>query len=184
MRMAWAVLALASLLAAAPSHGQERGKTTGPEGSEIGKGGYEPVAGDPGMFSIQLEGGGAFPQEGDSFDPPLFFGATASFWGSEFYRIDLSGAFVPGTDEVDIWEGMVGPLFRLLTYPMGFSLGVQAGVLVPTEGDTRFVLSPRAGLDLLPQSRLQLGIYANYDFTIGDVDRSILRTYLSLGYRF
>jgi hypothetical protein len=194
MRLILAFVSLAALLVASPSYAQARGKTTGPEGSEIGKGGYVPAAGEPGMFSLQVDFGGAFPNEG-SFSPPLFFGGTASFWGSEWYRIDLSGAFIPADDDVNVFEALVGPSVRFPIWPIGLSLGVQAGAYVPREsgdvdlpegaGDTRFVVSPRAGLDfLVEEQRLQLGLYANYDLTIGDVDLSIVRTYLSLGYRF
>jgi hypothetical protein len=178
-----ALVSLAALLAAPPSGAQSRGTTTGPEGSEIGKGGYVPASGGPGSFSLQLDGGGAFPVEG-SFSPPLFVGATATYWGTEYYRLDLSGAFIPATDAVDVWQALVGPSFRTISYPLGFSLGLQAGVQVPTEGDTRFVLSPRAGIDFLVEERILVGLSANYDFVVDDNDRSIVRTYLSVGYRF
>jgi hypothetical protein len=183
MRKVLAIASLAALLAASPSHAQSRGKTTGPEGSEIGKGGYEPASGGTGAFSLQVDGGGAFPTEG-SFSPPLFVGVTGTYWGSEYYRLDLSANYVPANDDVDVWEALVGPSLRMILYPMGLSLGVQAGAYLPTEGDARFVLSPRAGLDFLVEEHLQLGLNVNYDFTVGDSDLSIVRTYLSLGYRF
>lgn len=183
MRKVLAVIALASLLAAPPSLAQSRGTTTGPEGSEIGKGGYVPAAGAPGAFSLQVDGGGAFPRTG-SFSPPLFVGGTASYWGSDYYRLDLSGAFIPATDEVNVWEALVGPSFRMIAYPVGVSVGLQAGVYVPSKGDTHFVLSPKVGLDFLVEERILVGLNANYDFTVGDSDLSVVRTYLSLGYRF
>ena len=70
---------------------QDRGTTQGPEGSEIGKGGYVSGPGGLGGFSLTADGGGAITIKGGQFSPPLFAGLTASFWNADFYRIDLSG---------------------------------------------------------------------------------------------
>jgi hypothetical protein len=189
MRNALAVVSLASLLVAPSALGQERGTTTGPEGSEIGKGGYEPASSVAGSFSIRVEGGGAFPVEG-SFDQPFFVGGTASYWVDDFYRLDVSGAYIPtgndvGTgDDLAVWEALVGPSFHFLTYTVGLTLGVQAGVQLPSEGDEHFLISPRVGLDFLPDGPLLLGFAANYDWAVDDNDASITRAYLSLGVRF
>jgi hypothetical protein len=184
MRKVWTLVTMASLLAGSPVYAQSRGRTDGPEGSEIGKGGYKPASGGGGAFSLQLDAGGAFTTTGAQFSPPLFIGATATYWGTDYYRIDLSGVYVPANSAVDVWEALVGPSFRFVFYPVGFSLGLQAGAFLPSVGDTRFVLSPRAGMDFLVEEHLQLGLNANYDIPLGDTDLSIVRVYLSLGYRF
>ncbi|OFX24537.1 MAG: hypothetical protein A2V77_06680 [Anaeromyxobacter sp. RBG_16_69_14] len=181
MRKAWTLLTLAALLVAGPALAQGRGRTDGPEGSEIGKGGYSPSSG---AFSLQLDGGGAFTVAGGQFSPPLFIGATATYWGTDYYRLDLSGAYVPGNDSFHVWEALVGPSFRAMTYPLSFSAGLQAGAFIPSQGDTRFILSPRVGVDFLVESNLLAGLNANYDITLGDIDLSIVRVYLSVGYRF
>ena len=178
------LLTLASLLVTGPAFAQDRGRTDGPEGSEVGKGGYTRASGGGGAFSLQLDGGGAFTVKGGQFSPPLFVGATATYWGTDYYRLDLSGAYVPGKDSFHVWEALVGPSFRAMMYPLGFSLGLQAGAFIPSQGDTRFILSPRVGMDFLVESHLQAGLNANYDITLGDIDLSIVRVYLSVGYRF
>jgi hypothetical protein len=189
MRKALAIVSLASLLAAPVALAQDRGTTTGPEGSEIGKGGYEPGPGGSGSFSLQVDGGGAFPIEG-SFDTPLFVGGTMTYWIGEFYRLDFSGAYIPqareGRDGEDrqIVQALVGPSFRAFTFPVAISLGVQAGASVPDEGDVHFLISPRVALDFLVDSPLLLGLAANYDWAVDDNDRSIVRAYLSVGLRF
>jgi len=184
MRKTWSLLTLASLLWAGPTLSQERGRTDGPEGSEVGKGGYKPASGGGGAFSIQFDGGGAFTVKGPQFSPPLFAGATATYWGTDYYRVDLSGAYVFGTSNYHVFEVLVGPSFRTISYPLSFSLGLQAGAYIPNQGDARFVLSPRIGMDFLPESALLMGINANYDLTLGNADLSIVRVYLSFGVRF
>ena len=48
-----------AVLGASNAVAQDRGTTTGPEGSEIGKGGYVSGPGGLGGFSITADGGGA-----------------------------------------------------------------------------------------------------------------------------
>ena len=55
---------------------QDRGRTDGPEGSEIGKGGYTSGPGGLGGFSLTLDGGGAITIKGGQFSPPLYAGLT------------------------------------------------------------------------------------------------------------
>ena len=184
MRKLRPLLAMASLLAAGPALAQDRGRTDGPEGSEIGKGGYVPASGGVGAFSLQLDGGGAFLTKGPQFSPPLFAGVTATYWGTEYYRFDVSGAWISANDAIDIWEALAGPSFVVWTYPMSFSLGLQAGAQIPTQGDAQFILSPRAGLDFFAESHVKVGLNFNYDIVLADTDRSIMRVYLNLGYRF
>ena len=81
------------VLGASAALAQERGTTQGPEGSEIGKGGYTSGPGGLGGFSVTLDGGGAITIKGPQFSPPLFAGLTASFWDPDFDRIDLSGYY-------------------------------------------------------------------------------------------
>ncbi len=183
MRKLRILLAAASLLALSPALAQDRGRTDGPEGSEIGKGGYTPASGGPSPISLQIDAGGAFTQTGPQFSPPFFVGLTGTYWGTEYYRLDLSGAWIPNSGN-NIWEGMLGPSFVIWMYPMAMSLGVQAGGYVPQHGDAQFVLSPRVGLDFFVESRVKIGLNANWDIAPANFDASIVRAYLNLGYRF
>jgi hypothetical protein len=170
-----------SVLAAGGAWAQDRGRTDGPEGSEVGKGGYTPASGGLGGFSLTLDGGGAFTTKGPQISPPLFAGITASYWNQEFYRIDLSGFYIP---DPKIWGVMLGPSFHTTTWPVAFSAGFQAGLHIPNEGSVNFILSPRVGMDFITESHFQLGVNANWDLNLADFDRSIIRVYLSVGYRF
>ena len=39
-------------------------------------------------------------------------------------------------------------------------------------------------MDFITQSHFQLGVNANYDMDFADFDLSVIRVYLSIGYRF
>ena len=54
------------VLGASTALAQERGRTDGPEGSEVGKGGYVSGPGGLGGFSVTLDGGGAIRIRGTS----------------------------------------------------------------------------------------------------------------------
>ena len=160
---------------------QERGRTDGPEGSEIGKGGYTSGPGGLGGFSVTLDGGGAITIKGSQFSPPLYAGLTASFWDADFYRIDLSGFYVP---DPKLWGVLLGPSFHTTTWPIAFSAGFQAGLHIPHSGSVNFIISPRVGMDWITTSHFQLGVFANFDINLADFDRSIVRVGLSVGWRF
>lgn len=175
---------LASILTAGVAVAQERGRTDGPEGSEVGKGGYTPAeGGNPGAFAFTLDGGGAFLTKGDQISPPLFAGVTLSYWNYDFYRIDLSGFYIPASN-FKVWGVLLGPSFHTTTYPVAFSIGFQAGLHIPSPGSVKFIFSPRIGMDFITQSHFQLGVNANYDMDFADFDLSVIRVYLSIGYRF
>jgi len=169
------------VLGASTAFAQERGTTQGPEGSEIGKGGYTSGPGGLGGFSITADGGGAITIKGGQFSPPLFAGLTASFWDADFYRIDLSGFYIP---DPKIWGALLGPSFHTTTWPIAFSAGFQAGLHIPNAGSVNFIISPRVGMDWITESHFQLGVFANFDINLADFDRSIVRVGLSIGWRF
>ena len=175
------LLVCLTLLSAGDVLAQARGRTDGPEGSEIGKGGYESGPGGLGGFSLTLDGGGAIAIKGSQFSPPLFAGLTASFWDADFYRIDLSGFYVP---DPKLWGVLLGPSFHTTTWPVAFSIGFQGGLHIPHQGSVDFVLSPRIGMDWITQSHFQLGVFANWDLNLANYDLSIVRVGLSLGWRF
>jgi hypothetical protein len=184
MTSAVRTVVLASMLAASVALAQERGRTDGPEGSEIGKGGYTSAeGGNPGAFAFTLDGGGAFLTKGAQISPPLFAGVTLSYWNYDFYRIDLSGFYIPA-DNAKLWGVLLGPSFHTTTYPVAFSIGFQAGLHIPNSGSVKFVFSPRIGMDFITQSHFQLGVNANYDMDFANFDLSVIRVYLSVGYRF
>ena len=170
-----------AILSSGNALAQDRGRTDGPEGSEIGKGGYTSGPGGLGGFSLTLDGGGAITIKGGQFSPPLYAGLTASFWDADFYRIDLSGFYVP---DPKLWGVLLGPSFHTTTWPIAFSAGFQAGLHIPHEGAVNFIISPRVGMDWITTSHFQLGVFANFDINLANFDLSIVRVGLSVGWRF
>ncbi len=185
-RLAWwwgaASLAAAVVMAPLSAQAQERGRTDGPEGSEYGKGGYSRVSDS--RFSLELNGGAAFAADASTVrrgSVPLFFGATASIWGADWYQFDLSGAYVLQNEQVSV---LAGPRFRTYGFPVSLNAGLKAGAfLVPEEG-LRFGLSPQAGVDvLLANERVVLGL--GYALDIPIATRGLTnRLFMNIGYRF
>jgi len=176
-------LGLATL--ASSGFAQDRGRTDGPEGSEYGKGGYQPAGGLSGHLSLQVDGGGAVEEESNptgysSNGTPLYLGGTLSYWYTDWFLVDLSGGYAFTSKKTN---ALVGPRFRLPLYPLGFSLGLKSGALfIPTLG-TRFAISPTVAGDLLIADHLLLALNYTPDIAIGSGGVTH-RFYLSLGYRF
>lgn len=165
----------AALLGSSVGWAQERGRTDGPEGSEYGKGGYEKHGG--GSFSVQADLGAAI-QDGAT-GVPLYGGATASFWASDWFLLDLSGGYLGPNGKVNV---LAGPRFRTATWPISGTLGLKAGAIFTRSG-LRFGLSPQAGADLLFHDRFLLGLNYAPDIAIGG-DGVAHRIFMSIGYRF
>src|SRR5262245_13487499 len=95
---------------------KERARTDGPEGSEIGKGGYKDPAG--GNFSLSVSAGGSFGNYPDKrvFDPgpPLFVGLVATYWAGDWYLFDLEGDYMLNNKAVNAF---IGPRFRTMAWP-------------------------------------------------------------------
>jgi hypothetical protein len=164
---------------------QERGRTDSPEGSEYGKGGYRP-AGSGTRFSLEANWGAAIESNGEGFPTdgtPLFVGGTASYWNTDWFLIDLSGAYIFTSKKGEI---LVGPRFRSMGYPISFSFAAKAGpIFIPNLG-TRFGVSPQVGADVFMESRLILGLSYAPDIALGSGASGGVthRISLNIGYRF
>jgi hypothetical protein len=175
------LLAVAAPLTASA---QERGRTDGPEESEYGKGGY----GDNRRgVSLQFDWGAAINSRenprGAPEGPPLFVGATVSLWGDDWYRLDVSGAYVFDGGR---FIGNVGPTFRTWGWPLSFTLGLKAGAIVIPEGEgLRFALSPQIGAEIFldRRDRVLMGLHYSPDIAIGGGGVTN-RLFMNVGYRF
>ena len=180
-------LVLAALLALPlTATAQERGRTDGPEGSEIGKGGYLSPGG--GNFSLNLNFGasiGGYPNSrlapaGADFGPPLFLGLVGTYWASDWFLLELEGDYLLNNQTVNV---LAGPRFRTAAFPIGLSAGLKAGIIYNTFNGVRFGLSPQVGADMLLADHLLLGLHYALDIPIGSpgVDH---RIFMAVGYRF
>lgn len=180
----WGAVALACVALSTAAWAQDTGgRTDGPEGSEIGKGGYVRQHGG-GKFSLTLDWGAAVLSDGNAHDTPFVLGGTASFWADDWVVLDLSGEYL---FNVEAFEVLVGPRFRAPFYPVSFSGGLKAGTLILTHSgvDTQayFTLSPQASLELTMFDHIPLALTYALDIPIG-ADDVVNRIFLSVGYKF
>lgn len=178
---------LAALLLAAPAFAQAEGRTDGPEGSEVGKGGYTPVSGN-GHLALELRFGGAVQPNSTvdySSDAPLFVGAAVSWWMWDWFSLDAEAHYQLGNKRFGL---LVGPRFRTGFSPFAFVYGLHAGLflLKPAAGGdsvARFGLSPTAGFELTAQKNLVFGLMYALDIPVGSEGVSH-RPHLTVGWKF
>jgi hypothetical protein len=177
-----AVIPVLVALLAFPSLAQERGRTDGPEGSEIGKGGYESSFG--GKWSLALDFGASVrtsaPLSGVPLGLPLYFGATATFWLTDWVQLDAHGAYAFDSGRV---LALVGPRFRTPTWPVSGSLGLRPGIITEPNVGLRFGLSPVASVDLILARHVLVGLQGSVDLPIAGGSPG-LRLGLNAGWRF
>jgi hypothetical protein len=173
----FALAALLFLPAAALAQEGTGGRTDGPEGSEIGHGGYTKRSG--GKFSLQLDFGAKIPTAPNRV--PLFAGLTGGFWVDEWFVVDAT-ALYSFDQQTQI---QVGPRFRTITYPMSANIGVKAGATVFNRaGVVAFTVSPQAGADFVLNNVL-FGLSYAIDLSFLTSTPSVgHRVFMSLGYRF
>ncbi|MBI3181019.1 MAG: hypothetical protein HYZ28_02620 [Myxococcales bacterium] len=165
----------------AAAFAQERGRTDGPEGSELGKGGYERPGG--GRYSVAFNWGASL-QDRDPLTgmegPPLFVGATASYWTDDWFVLDASAAYLLNSGRILL---LIGPKVRSGFYPISGFLGLQAGAIVQSGKPLHFGLSPSVGGDILLADRLILGLGYAMDIPLGR-ELPGHRVFMNIGYRF
>lgn len=176
-RASLAVLLLAGLLS---TPAQADGRTDGPEGSEVGHGGYQSVSG--GKFSLAADFGGAIVLSGAVAGPPLYAGATATLWFTDWFKLDLLGNWVFNAQRLNV---LVGPRFSTWGWPVTFGAGLHAGVIYDVGPGVRFGLSPNISADMLFARHFLASLKAALDIPIGaPVTPMAIRIGLSLGWRF
>ncbi len=185
MHQRWlGVFAAAALLSTTAALAQESGRTDGPEGSEIGKGGYDKAS--SGKFSIGLDWGASFNTYGvlgatGTLAIPMYVGATASFWVSDWFLLDVNGNVALNGPIGSVW---IGPRFRTVTWPMSASLGLRAGPMF-TPGGAAFGLSPIVAVDMIFGRHFLLGLQGTIDVPLGYLPVvPDVRVGLNIGYRF
>lgn len=178
-RVSTAILALCILMLPAVAGAQARGRTDGPEGSEIGKGGY--VRPTSGNISLSLDWGGALatgPQSGAGV--PIFVGLNAGYWLDDWMVLELNPQYVFRTGDINL---LVGPRFRTPAFPVALTGGLKAGAIFVDGRGVRFGLSPQAGLDVVVRRNVLAGLNYALDIPIGAPGYTH-RVFMSIGYRF
>jgi hypothetical protein len=179
IRLSAGAVALVVLGSSASGFAQSRGRTDGPEGSEYGKGGYSSLG--SGYFSLAVDWGTSIESDSNYSGTRMFVGGTLSYWGTDWFLVDLSGAYLFSSKKYDV---LLGPRFRTATWPVSFNVGFKAGAIVLPDNQVRFGIAPQAGFDLLVERHLILGISYAPDIPLGDGGGVAHRIFMTIGYRF
>jgi hypothetical protein len=173
------IVALLGMLGAVEGFAQKRGgRTDGPEGSEIGYGGYSrPMVS---AFSLALDGGANFATKSGTTGTPMYIGGTASYWMTDWSALGVHCNYAFNTER---FMALIGPSFRTDTWPLSFNVGLRAGIASDTK--TRFAISPELGMDMLVVDHFIIGLLGAWDLPLGEgATPSQVRVGLKLGWRF
>ncbi len=179
---AWTAAAAVTLWAAgAFAADGSPGRTDGPVGSEIGKGGYR-LASTPGTWSLAPFLGAAIVEpEDDDSETDLMYGLNVGWRTEDWLGVHASYAFIQD-QEISLFG--VGVRNILEYEPFNYHLSLDAELYVPGEGDTRFGIAPGAGAEVLLTDNLSLGLQYQRDFIFADEPIGINRFTAKVGLRF
>ncbi len=172
-----ATLWAASAFAADPSPG----RTDGPEGSEIGKGGYR-FAGTPGTWSVAPFLGAAMVEsEGSETETDLMYGLNVGWRREDWLGVHAGYAFIQD-QETSLFSAGVRNIFEY--EPFNYHLILDAELYAPREGDTNFGIVPGVGAEVLLTDHLSLGLQYQRDFIFSDESIGINRFTARVAFRF
>jgi len=171
-----AVLGMAAASWAAPP---AFGRTDGPEGSEIGQGGYPWYRG-PGQFYVEGMLGAATvdiePEDEslpDTDATDMLAGFNVGYMTEDWLSFQVGYGRILADDPTDLFTAGIRNSMNLEPFNYYFSL--DAGLYAPSEGDTRFAIVPGVGAEAVLTERLQVGLQFQRDFVFADDAISISR---------
>lgn len=164
----------------------QQARTDGPEGSEIGHGGYPwQTSGQlyiEGMFGaavidIEPEGGGE-----DISQTDLISGVSVGYLMEDWLGFQVGYGYIGGDQKTSLYTAGVR---NLLNYePINGFLSLDAELYSPDAGDTRFGIAPGVGAEVMLNQHLRAGLRYQHDFIFADDNISINRFSASLQFRF
>ena len=174
----WIVITLiAAGTAAAAADEPPTGRTDGPEGSEVGRGGY-PHYGTPGSLFIEpFFGAAAVDKQTD-----LIYGAKVGYMIKEWLGVQAGYGYIAGDQKSSIYS--VGIRNVLQTEPFNWHLGLDAELYSPDVGDSRFGIAPSVGAEVVITDMLRAGLQYQHDFIFADDTISINRFTARLQLKF
>jgi hypothetical protein len=143
----------------------EPGRTDGPEGTELGRGGY-PFGGPEGRFYISPAfGSGIFDRNADSSRTGLLYSLNLGYERDGWLAIEGGYAYLSDR-KLSIYS--LGSRFDYNADPFVYYFSAQAGLYKPTEGESNFGLAPGAGIDIILNDRIRVGLNYKRDFIFTD----------------
>jgi len=183
-------LALGVALAAtgAWAEGPAFGRTDGPEGSEIGQGGYAwyrtpgqyYVEGLLGAATVDIEPENEALPKTDTTD--MLAGLTVGYMTEDWLSFQVGFARILADDPTDLFSAGIRNSMNLEPFNYYFSL--DAGLYSPSEGDTRFALTPGVGAEAVLSDHLHVGLQFQRDFVFADDTIAISRFTARVRYKF
>ena len=152
-------------LLSVPLAAQESGRTDGPEGSEVGRGGY-PFGGPEGRFYISPAfGSGIFDRNADDSRSGLLYSLNLGYERDGWLAIEGGYAYLSDR-KLSIYS--LGSRFDYNADPFVYYFSAQAGLYKPTEGESNFGVAPGAGIDIILNDRIRVGLNYKRDFIFTD----------------
>ena len=175
------------LASTGPSYaGPEPGRTDGPEGSEYGKGGYS-RSGLGGQYflegffgSAQVDVDGADGADNTS-ETDLLGGLTLGYQIEDWLSFQVGYGHI-SDQNISLYG--VGARSRYDLSPFGYFLTLDAGLMSPDQGDTKFTVTPGAGVDLTISEKVRVGLAFQHDFVMSDDNLDIDRFTARLQFSF
>jgi len=160
-------------LAAPPAFG----RTDGPEGSEIGQGGY-PWYRAPGQFYVEGFLGAAtvdIEPEDESLPKTdatdMLTGLYVGYMTEDWLAFQVGYGRILADDPTDLFT--VGIRNCMNVEPFGYYFSLDAGLYAPSGDDTHFAIIPGVGVEVAVIERLQVGLQFQRDFVFAD-DNTVL----------
>ena len=169
-------------IATLPAAAQQTATTDGPEESEYGSGGY-PFGGPDGRFYISPAfGSGILNQKIAGNQSGLLYGVDLG-WERDGW-IGIQGGYTYISDlKMSIYS--LGSRFAYNADPFVYYITTQAGFYSPKLGDSNFGLAPGAGVDIIVNNTIRIGLNYNHDFIFTDNTTTDLnRVYAGLKFYF
>ena len=163
------------------------GRTDGPEGSEVGKGGY-PHYGTPWQVFIEPFFGAAavdIEKEGlgdVSSKTDLIYGANVGYLMEEWLGVQVGYGYIAGDQKTSIYS--VG-MRNILRYDLfNWFMRLDAELYSPDEGGSHFGIAPGVGAEIVISDQLSAGLQYQHEFIFSDDTISINRFTATLRVNF
>jgi len=156
----------------------EIGRTDGPEGSEIGTGGY-PYFRMPGQFYVEGFFGASTvdiePQGGgdDTSTTDLIGGVNVGYLMDDWLAFQLGYGHIGGDNPTDLFTA--GMRNSVNMEPFNYFFSLDAELYSPDGGSSRFGIVPGVGAEMVLNDHLQVGLRYQRDFIFADDNIGINR---------
>jgi len=187
MRTWMAIGCIAACAGVASAAEPPPGRTDGPEGSEVGLGGYAHY-GTPGSVFIEPFFGAAavdidLENSGDeSSQTDLIYGANVGYLMEDWLGVQLGYGYIAGDQKAGIYSAGIRNILRY--EPFNWYLRLDAELYSPDVGDSHFGIAPAVGAEVVISDKLSAGLQYQHDFIFAADTISINRFTASLQVKF